>query len=159
MQADIDALGEVRANVARLYAFWRNHLGHCHTDARARLSLLLGAFYGVFLRVPMEAEFAFDGYTPQGLVRYINTDYCAGPALRSHSPQLDTPLRELWRALAATHAEFETTWTLPPPLRRQYHTLLDSALASVRSWLRIPGFAALRTRELQGNGRTLQRRL
>jgi len=148
MQADIRALDEVRANVLRVFRFWYNNR-YCHTGAEANLTLLLGQFYGVWLRVPMAAEFVFNDYT-QGLVRYINTDYCAGPELSARSPQVEAPVRELWRALMATHAEVETMWSLPMAERRQYDTVLNTALASLRSWLRIPALNALRTREQQG---------
>ena len=94
MQADIAALDEVRANVLRVFRFWTSHFGYLHDDTEAKTRALLGQFYGVWLRVPMAAEFVFNDYT-QGLVRYINTDYCAGPELSARSPQVEAPVREL----------------------------------------------------------------
>ena len=47
-------------------------------------------------------------------------------------------------------------WSLPMAERRQYDTVLNTALASLRSWLRIPVLNALRTREQQGAGLPFQ---
>jgi len=152
IEADVRALDEARNNVLQVFRFWTSHRQYCHTGAEASVNLLLGQFYGVWLRVPMEAEFVFANYAQAVPVQYINIEYCAGPELSAHSPQVEAPVREVWRALMATHAQVETMWSLPMADRRQYNTVLNTALASLRSWLRIPVLNAVRTREQQGAG-------
>jgi hypothetical protein len=49
---EIDALRVVCAKIADLYVFWCNHVGFCTTAQAESLDRRLGAFYGVFLRVP-----------------------------------------------------------------------------------------------------------
>lgn len=159
MAADIDALREVRADIAHLYVFWHNQIGFCHAGEGPSFNHLTGVFYGVFMRVPMLFEFLFDGETPQGLVRYINTDYCDGPDLRARSRHLEASVLEVWHAIAETHAQIERKWTLPPLVARQYAAVLATALASLRRWLRTPAFSARRAREEQGDGRPFSRRL
>ena len=149
---EIDALRVVCAKIADLYVFWCNHVGFCTTAQAESLDRRLGAFHGVFLRVPRADELEFE---EEGC-RYINTDYAE---VRTTGAPLDDRhtrwrvaerLTAVWQEMTAMHAAVTGMWTLPGEEQKRYDAVRETALAAVRAWLQMPSFKGRRRREETG---------